>query len=91
MQSCYSKGLEIILLEILPPHQSFIDYTHSNIQCFWPQLELIVQLSEPVHQVLAVLIRNLTLEASVQEISGIHMPELFFPHVGYDFWDEFDH
>ena len=47
-----------------------------------------MQLGEPVYQVLAILVRNFALEASVQEVGWIHMPNLLFPHVAYDFWDE---
>ena len=86
MKSRYSKTLEISLLEVLPLHQGLVYNTNSHIKGLWPHLELVVELSEPIHQVLAVLIRDFRLEAPIcQEVAWVHMSELLISHILHDF------
>ena len=50
-----------------------------------------MELSQPVHEVLTVLVRYLALEASVlQEVWRVEVPVLFCPHVDYYLRDELD-
>ena len=89
VKSRYSQALEISLLEVLPLHQGLVYNANSHIEGLWPHLELVVKLSEPIHQVLAVLIRDFRLEAPVsEEVAWVHVSELLISHILHDFRDK---
>lgn len=91
MECCNSKALQISFSEFLPFLKGLIDDTNSNKQSLWPHFKFVVKLSEPVNQVLSILISDLHLHGSVNEIGWIHMCQFFFLHIDKYFRDKFDY
>lgn len=85
-----TEALQISLAEMPPTLQSLVNDANCHEQRLREHLKLIVQLSEPVHEVLAVALRDFLLHRLVQEVLRIHVAELLFLHVDDDLGHEFD-
>jgi hypothetical protein len=70
-----AEALQVFLLDVFP-HDVLVNNSHADVEGLRPQLELEVQLREPIDQVGTHLLGNLAL-VCYQEILGVHVFNLF--------------
>jgi len=86
----YSEELKVGLLEIFPLHQSLVDQPNSHVQSLSPHFELVVEFSQPVDQILSILVWNLALVGLVlEEILWVQVPLFLLPQVFNDLRNKF--
>ena len=90
VQSCDSEALEVGFSEVSPLRECFVDNANCYEKCLRPHFEFVMQLCQPVDQVLSILVGDLHLYASVQEVGRIHVIQLLLFHVDQYFRDKFD-
>lgn len=84
MESCDAEALQIGLSEVGPLDEGLVNDANHHVECLRHHFELVVQLREPVHQVLTVLGRNFTLKVRLEEVLRVHVPLLLSLHVHDD-------
>ena len=60
-----TQTLQISFFEIWPLLQRLINNSNCYEKSLRPHFEFVVQFSKPIDQILAILVRNLTLKASI--------------------------
>lgn len=89
VQGCYAEALQVGFPKLLPFLERLVNDAYCYKERLGPHLELVVQLCEPVDEVLSVLVCDLHLQAPVQEVARVQVPLFFLLQVYQNLGDEF--